>query len=203
MSRLQRTVGFYFVNKSTAGGSTADDTVLTHPAQPPAKTGTLRVRRMWPFGIRSVVPPRVEAITVGPMASEAQKVMIAAESDTYGPDDLAEGEVAIYSSAHKEGAVCYVKLDKNGQIAIRAKNAQKITIDAGTGADVVVNGGTKEVARKGDLCKINSPSFLLTWMGQVETYINTLAPGTIAPLAATFAVAPGIVVDQGAEHFKA
>lgn len=138
MAKIQAAVGFYFVSKSTASGQSADDTVKTHPAQPPAKMGTLRVRRMWPFGIRSRVPEGVEAITVGPMGSEAQKVMIAAESATYGPGDLDDGETAIYNVVDKTdgSSICRIVLSRAGHQIHIPKSGAKVKLGSGTDADL-------------------------------------------------------------------
>lgn len=138
MTKIQAAVGFYFVSKSTAGGASADDTVRSLPAAPPAKTGTLRVRRMWPFGIRSRVPEGVEAITVGPMGSETQKVMIAAESATYGPGDLDDGETAIYNVVDKTdgSSICRIVLSRAGHQIHIPKNGAKVKLGSGTDADL-------------------------------------------------------------------
>lgn len=138
MTKMQAAVGFYFVSKSTAGGASASDTVRGLPAAPPAQTGTLRVRRMWPFGIRSRVPEGVEAITVGPMGSETQKVMIAAESATYGPGELQDGETAIYNVVDKTdgSTICRIVLDASGHQVHIPKNGAKIKLGSGADADL-------------------------------------------------------------------
>lgn len=70
--------------------------------------------------------------------------------------------------------------------------------------EIVLDGGTKEVARKGDISKA-APAMAL-WMGQVETALNTLAPGAVAPLSGvpvTGAAASLALVDAGAARVKA
>lgn len=71
-----------------------------------------------------------------------------------------------------------------------------VTITAAAGKDVAVNGGTAEVARKGDAAV--AAAGMVAWMSQVATYINTLAPGTVSPAAPpTFGT-----INAGAGRFK-
>lgn len=87
-----------------------------------------------------------------------------------------------------------------GKIEARTAQNADITLDAdGTGV-VQVNGGTAKVAREGDPCKIAGA--LATWMAQVETALNVLSPGAVAPLSPTFLSAPGITINGGADRFK-
>lgn len=147
-AKLQSAIGFYFVDESTAGGASVNDTVRGLPAAPPAKTASLRVRRMWPFGIRSRVPTGVEAVTVGPGGSETQKVMIAAESATYGPDNLNSGETAIYNVVDKSdgSSICRIVLTRDGHQIHIPKNGAKVKLGSGTDAEldpVVLYSGLK------------------------------------------------------------
>ncbi len=216
MARLQSAVGFYFVSESAADGFA---TVKTHPAKPPARTGILNVRRMWPFGIKSRVPEGVPSITVGPMASETQKIMIAAESQTYGPNDLEVGDTAIYSAADRldpnpPGAqqYCRIVAGKDGRITIHSKGGAtvvvdengKITIDAVNNQDVVVNGGILKVARVTDLTTCGVLQINAVAVGAIAgTYTDpdgAVAPFTLgAPINIVGRIAPG----GGALHFKA
>jgi hypothetical protein len=69
---------------------------------------------------------------------------------------------------------------------------------------IVLDGGTKEIARKGDRSK--AATAMATWMGQVESAINTLAPGSVAPLSTfpvTGAAASLALLDEGAARVKA
>lgn len=186
---ISATVGFYFVDEA-ATSPTKDDYLRTHPAQPPAKVGRIHARRMWPFGLRSIIPAGVEAVTVSPMGSQTQKVIVGAESNAFGPTDLAEGDTVLYSSAHKEGAVCVVKAAASGKITINSKGNAiivldengKITITAAAGQDVVVNGGTLNVARKTDAVQVSIPA--LTVITSVVAGAGVLNPNPI-PLSGT------------------
>lgn len=146
----------------------------------------LKARRLQPYGLRSVALKGAEVVVLGINAGRSNKVYIAAEVRDHGPADLQPGEVALYNKV--SGTL--VKLDKDGNVRV----------DAGAGKEVVVNGGTLKVARDTDPCKIGAP--LAAWMVQVETAINALAPGAVAPLSPTFVANPGITVNGGAARFK-
>ena len=132
---INATVGFYFVDEASTS-PTRDDFLKTHPVPPPAQQGRIHARRMWPFGFRSIIPAGVECVTVSPMGSQTQKVILGAESNSYGPTDLQTGEVAIYNSVHAQGAVCWIKLDKDGHIIVIPKAGAKVKLGSGTDAEL-------------------------------------------------------------------
>lgn len=72
-------------------------------------------------------------------------------------------------------------------IRIRANGAIEIT--AGTSANIVLNGGTLNVARASD--GVTPSGLMSTWMAAVATYINTIAPGTIPGVPATIGTITG------------
>lgn len=207
---ISATVGFYFVDEA-ATSPTKDDYLRTHPAQPPARMGRIHARRMWPFGLRSIIPAGVEAVTVSPMGSQTQKVIVGAESNAFGPTDLAEGDTVLYSSAHKEGAVCVIKAAASGKITINSKGNAiivldengKITIDSVAGQDVVVNGGTLKVARVTDLTTCGVLQFNTAGVG-VLTGVYTDPDGAPAPftLGAPINLVGRIAPGGGATRFK-
>ena len=59
LSKLTQTVGFYF--ESVPALDKSDDGLRGYPTKPPATPGQIRARRMWPFGLRSIIPSGVEA----------------------------------------------------------------------------------------------------------------------------------------------
>jgi len=133
------------------------------------------------YGFRSKPPVNCEVISLVCSGGSSQKVVVASDDATKGPQNLEPAETAIYSHS---GSV--VKFDKNGNI----------TIDAAAGKDVVVNGGNLKVARDTDAVKATTA--MNTWMGQVAGFINGLAMGTVNPTPPpTFGV-----IDGGATHFK-
>ena len=106
------------------------------------------------------------------MGRATQGVLVGvAPGAEYGPTDLKHGESCQYCKAG--GA--RVLLDENGAVRVDGAAAQK----------VLLQGGGKGLARLDDTAKAATAT--ATWMGQVETYINALVPGTVSPLSSTFA----------------
>lgn len=179
LSRLADGFGYGYVS-----GATADGSLGQQESQQP-------IRFMQWFGFRSrPVVKQGEAIVVACRGGTSNAVAVAADNLAHGPTDLQEGESVMYSSGGSS-----IKQDIAGQIAIDAKAP----------ADVVVNGGSKKVARVQDACVIASAGPLALWMAQVETAINILAPGSVTPLSPTFVAAPGIEISSaaGSSRFKA
>lgn len=69
------------------------------------------------------------------------------------------------------------------------------------GGDITMQGGSLEVARRTDPAKASAA--MKTWMQAVETAINTLAPGSVATLSATFADTAIATIASGAPKVKA
>lgn len=160
------------VSKSSADGH---GDALEGRSLPDEPRYDLAVRRMWPFGFRSVPPAGVEAVAVFPNGAPNAGVLVGAESSRYGPSDLEAGEGALYCV--KTGAL--VKLNKDGKVTLTSTSGQpvevsagaavvvtaaagsSVTINAGAGANVavnagvagavVVNGGARNVAADGDM----------------------------------------------------
>lgn len=143
-------------------------------------------RRIEPWGHRGRAPNKVRTLWFRLGSSNVVFLGIA-PSKGYGPADLEDGETALYCSV----GGTEIRLDADGNI----------TIDAASSKDVIVNGGTKKVARVDDTAKAGT--LMATWMSQVETALNILAGGSVAPLSGTFATTPGIaVINAGADRFK-
>ncbi len=77
------------------------------------------VRRLWPFGIRSMPPDGVDAVVVHANGSSTSGIMVGAESADYGPSDLEGGELALYSQFNPEVALA----DKDGKTTITSTDA--------------------------------------------------------------------------------
>ena len=161
-----------------------------------SQKGGIPVRRVWPFGLRSVPPDGSEGILLtlnGGRRSGGAAVLIAAENLKYGPDKLEGGETALYSQFD-----AVVLLDKAGNIKITAKS----------GADVVVNGGSANVGRVGDEVGWLVLQFTPTMVGQVCTLVYWSAvepllpplPTALPPPASTYK--QQLKITKGAEHFK-
>lgn len=82
-------------------------------------------RRMLPFGMRSVPPNDTYGVWVGVAGGATTGVILAGDTDRYGPSDLAVGEVAIYNKT--SGTL--IKLDKDGNVAITSASGKLITIN--------------------------------------------------------------------------
>jgi len=187
------------VSLSTASGNGDKvDGHLTYEDEAPGGYD-YTVRRLWPFGIRSRPPVGCDAVVVHAFGGSTNGVMVGAESSVYGPSDLVEGEVAIY--AKKAGAV--IKIDVNG----------KVTIDAPNTTDVVVNGGTKKVARVDDttnpgVISLSSTGPVLGLYTVTLTYTNaagtptTVGSWTTATVAGMANVQMAGKITSGADHFK-
>lgn len=155
-------------------------------------------RRMHPWGLRGRPPVGAETITIGVDGSSGNKVEIAAEATTrtaqglqytYGPNDLAEGESALYSQG---GAV--VRLDEPGQVQVDAKSGQ----------DVLVNGGGANVATVGS--EVDCGSLSVTMSGSSVASVLWTAPGSLVsvPVAIFPATTPMTgKITNGSLHFKA
>lgn len=194
--------------KVTRSSSNGDDAMDGWVQQIPS-------RRMGPWGLRALPPVGSECIGVGAGGSQANLVMMAAETTSrtangleyaYGPKDLKEGETALY--------------DKAGSV-LRMSQDGTTKIDAASGKDIILNGGTKKVARVGDRAKVTirsvytvvtmtPPTFVLTVSAVSGTSVTTLFSftglGTVSVPAA-----PGVPYDvevdseifEGAPHVTA
>lgn len=154
------------------------------------------VRLIQHFGFRSQPTPGSEIIVGAPRACGTNAVALGTDNLGCGPSDLEEGATAIYSSADRKnnGAqeLCRVRLGADGKVAVDAK----------AGQDVVVNQGTKKVARVTDTVDIGQWS--VTISGGAITAISVIPPGGGAPvvLSAT-PTALSAKISSGADRFKA
>ena len=126
------------------------------------RDGALYARRFYPFGLRSVAPVGAWTIVVGVNAGKNNAAYIAAEHPDYGPTDLEEGEVCLFN---KKGSEIRLKID--GSIQIKAVG------------DVVMNGGSKQVARTND--NVASNAAFLAWAGAVNAAFAALVPPVTLP----------------------
>ncbi len=190
---IARLVHFTYFSGSSASGTS--DTVECDHEDPDA--GTYLVRRMQHFGFRSRPPKGVAVIRLGNYEAAGNSVIVAEESDRYGPGDLEDGEVALYNKV--TGTEIRIDVDGN------------IKIDAGPGKDVIVNGGTAKVARVGDQITASSP--IVTWASQVDAALTTLsgASGAVVPVFSAPSPAFGAEagtsnnlasITEGADNFK-
>ena len=157
-------------------GSRECDGTVTMPPYDPAESeesSTQPVRIYQHFGYRCAPVSGSEVVVVAPRADPCNAVVVASDSRGHGPTGLSEGDAAMYSSAHKEGQVCVIRLYATG----------KITIDAKEGQDVVVNGGTLKVARDTDPVKVHGAKAVVGtfahWLEQVRLQIIAGGGGNV------------------------
>lgn len=131
-----------------------------------------RVRFMQWFGFRSTpVVNHGECVVVAPRGGTSNAVAVAADNLSYGPTDLKEGEACMYA---KEGQT--LRMDTNG--------------------DIVLNGGTKTVAREGDEADGGALSVAMGMSGVAS--VLYWEPGSlVATTVATFPAKTPIKVKLG------
>jgi phage gp45-like len=198
---IARQVASSVVAVSTVTTSSADghSDEINGPSAEDEPRNQERVRRLWPFGVRSVPPAGVDAVVVRPNVSSIAGVMVGAESAKYGPDDLEVGETTLYNAV----AAVLVKLAKDGTITINS--------DAGNGKDVVINGGTAAVGRVGDTvdaftiqATFGAGPLTTCIIGLTITPIGGGAPVVIAVATpGPFTLTSFGKIHAGAPHFKA
>lgn len=190
---VARWIAQIFVYTLTAKGSATGDSDEVEgvdgardPGAPAnAKKTQRRVVRIQPFGFNSVPPTKLRSLSLKLGASNIFFIGIGPQK-AYGPTDLEEGEVALYSKV----ANVRVKLTKDGDVLINAEGTR----------DIILNGGTKKVARIDDTAKADT--LMAAWMGQVEVFINNLVPASVAPLASSFTSISIAKINSGADHIK-
>lgn len=176
---LQSIVEFTPISVSSADGAKDAVKVQGDPSDRQRS-----VRRVSPWGIsgRPVAGAGVLAAVVKAIAGSFGGMIVGIASDTYGPQDLEEGETAIWNKT-------------NGTL-IKLKADGTITIDAASGKDIILNAGTAKVARVGD--KIAS---------HLHAAGTLMCPntGTSVPVAVTGSTAAhaGVAIAEGAENVKA
>ena len=184
-NRLASIVWYAPVAKSSADGSS--DAVEGHQIdvdEPPdgvARDYQVPARRVEPFGLRSVPPTGVFGAVIRAMGGAANGILVGISSNRYGPSALVAGEVELYCKATGTS----IKLDENG----------KITIDAASGQDIVINGGSAKVARVGDATAGHTHAFGTLMCPNTGTGISVAITGATASQTDTIA--------QGADRFKA
>lgn len=114
-----------------------------------------------------------------------------------------DGAIGVVLKAGGQGnnslVICYrdkqyeMTLER-GEVGIQ--NAFSASILLNKNGEIVLNGGTKKVARVDDTAKASAT--LATWMGQVEGFINGASPGTVSPLSGTFSGTSVAVINSGA-----
>ena len=123
------------------------------------KEYALEARRFQHFGLRTRPPKGTPAIraSVGGMTNSV--ILAEDPGDRYGPQDLEDGEAALYSTVEK----CLIRLLKSGDI----------TITSGDGKLVKLQGGGKGVVLK-------------DMHADAGTFVFAFVPGPTATLSITY-----------------
>lgn len=106
------------------------------------------IRRVAPWGLSGRPVVGVLSAIVKATAGAFSGINVGIATDKYGPQDLDDGETSLYCKAG--GTRVY--LDKDGNIFI----------DAASGKEVTVNGGTQKVARVDDHGDAGTITLILT-----------------------------------------
>jgi hypothetical protein len=169
-------------NADAVQSSDENDPGQEQPGQRP-------VSRVEPFGFRSRPTSKVRGLALRLGRSNVLFLGIL-PTEGYGPQDLKDGETSLYSAAVERG----VHLDEDGNNNINAADSK----------DVVVNGGTKQVARVDDT--LTASAKLTIWAKAVEDALSA-ASSPILPASSWDTLANGAAgalgdIETGAEHFK-
>lgn len=136
---VSRLIQWTTVDGSQAGGFVTTTMPPIDPSLGEEAT-TRSVRLYGNFGFRSRPTPGTEIILGAPRAGTTQPVGLASDNLSNGPSDLAEGEVAIYSSADKKSGgaqeLCRIRLGADGNIFILPKVGAKVRIGDSTDANL-------------------------------------------------------------------
>lgn len=93
------------------------------------------VRRMEPWGLHGRPATGIQSLVARVLAGAASGLQVGIWTGQHGRQNLEPGETQLYGGGGGE-----VFLDKNGKMAL----------NSGSGQDVVLNGGSLQVARKSD-----------------------------------------------------
>ncbi len=131
--------------------------------------GQRPVRRVEPFGLRSRVPAKQRSLSLRLGSSTVLYLGVASDGG-YGPGDLADGELAIYS---KNVPKALHAMD-NGDVALASKAGQVVSVN-----------GTDYVLPKWDVFYAD----FVTWVTTLNTFIGTVVPVTGATGGPAYATA--------------
>lgn len=150
------------------------------PADGDGDQAQLPTRRMEPWGVHGRPPAGILQVLARAMAGASQNLGLGIWTGSHGRQNLATGETQLYCSA--DG--CEVWLDKDGNVHI----------NAATGKDVIVNGGSAKVARVGDHSGNHN---------HTATFVLTAPAGGGAVTGSITIANTNPTLPEGADHFKA
>jgi hypothetical protein len=174
---------------------------------PDTKDKQRPIRRVAPWGLASRPVPGVLMAIVKAVGGAFNGLNVGIATDKYGPQDLNEGETCLYCNAD----ATRVLLTKDGDVKISSKNGGmivvqndgKITIDAASGKDVVINAGINKVSRVGDHVNLGKWHHIPA-SGTGVTACQLLWQDTDGGGEAAITSARQLdgKIEEGADHFK-
>jgi hypothetical protein len=155
------------------------------------------VEVLQPLGLMAV--PAITATTEAPFLRIGDRqVALALVDKGATPQAVETGEVRLYGPG-ANNATATVRVRASGAIEITAKSGQSIALNVDAAGNIVLDGGSIKVARVTDAVTIDAT--LATWIGQVTTAVNALAPGSVT--AVPTSTVGTIATAAGAPHVLA
>lgn len=158
------------------------------------------------FASRPAITDTLEGFAV--MRGDEPVVLVLVDKGAPAQEPEA-GETRMHGVNGSTNNATVIRIRANGDVDITATPARNINLSASGGGDINLNvsgggdvvlaGGSFKVARVTDA--VDPSAGMATWMSQVATAVNTLAPGSVAPASPlTFAT---IASGGGATNVKA
>ena len=193
-----------------------------HPVDPSDPQSQWYQRLFQHYGFASSPKKGSELITAAIGGEGNNTAIIAEYTSGKGPDDLQEGDVSVYGD--KDGQI--LRMNEAGDTSLQTAGAAlrmdtlgQVNIDSESSKDVIFNGGSQNVARKGDHAKVTFrmvqtpvvgapvPTFTLT-VSVVNGLSATVLFQFTSPGAITIPTMPGVPYDvevdseifEGAAH---
>ena len=142
-----------------------------------------------PQGLRAVPVPRAETEALVIELANGERVALLIDKKRDGGAVIPEaGETQVHSLAQPAAV-------------IRVRASGRIEVTPLAGQDVVLAGGSLEVARRTD--PVTASTALLTTLGQITTLLNTPGPVVGATTAVTPFTGPVGTITSGAPNVKA
>ena len=114
--------GYDFITKPEAGADEPDNQE--------------QARRLQDFGLRSVPVAGSECAVIASRGGSSNRIIVASENLEFGPLDLKEGEVCIYSKADTGSALCRIVLDGDGNVTVIPKDGAKVRLGDSAAANL-------------------------------------------------------------------
>lgn len=116
--------------------------------------------------------------------------------------DVEAGETRLYGVNGSTNGAAVIRIRATGAIEVTAKSGTNVSISVSGGGNVVLAGGSLEVARRTD--PVTAAAGLLTTLGQIATLLNTAGPVVGAPGTVTPFTGPTVgTITSGATNVKA